>query len=76
VEHLVGLRLLDKLKHAALVAEGRRKLEVIFARDFFVAKKAISNRHTAERHESGDLCIAYAATAGKVVLGLGHRVGI
>ena len=34
VEHLLGLRLLDELKHAALLAKCRRELEEIFVRDF------------------------------------------
>ncbi len=48
MEHLVGLRLLDKLKHAAPVAEGRRELEEILVMDFLIGEKCVGDRHAAK----------------------------
>jgi hypothetical protein len=72
MEHFVGLRLLDELKHSAFATEGGSKLEEIFIRDFFLAQKAVGDRHSAERHEGGNRRIAHAATARKLALSGGH----
>jgi hypothetical protein len=48
VEHPVRLWLIDKLKHAALVTEGRSKFEEILCRDFLLYQKTICDRHAPE----------------------------